>query len=92
MLIKARQEPRSAPGMDPGSARQILAAGGYGQLAVFDAFDGDQFIGDFLEAARGAAHPQHFQTGQVTKTPQGTSSFSKPSSMNVVFWMRASRA
>ncbi len=40
---------------------QILAGHGHGELAVLHAFGGNQFIGDFADYPRLAAHEQYFQ-------------------------------
>jgi hypothetical protein len=49
------------------SSRQIFSGGGHGELAVFDAFGGNQLVGNFFDKRCLAAHHQHFQAIMVVK-------------------------
>ena len=44
-----------------GLAREVFAAGGDGEFAVFDAFGGYQFVGDFLDRAGLSSDDEDFE-------------------------------
>src|ERR1039458_10582752 len=50
-----------------GSGGQVFAAGGDGELAVLDAFSGDEFVGNLLDGPGLAAHGQDFQAVVVVQ-------------------------
>ena len=51
----------------PGSTRKVLAGGGDGEFAVFNALGGDQFVGDLLDGFGLAAHDEDFQAIMVVE-------------------------
>ena len=46
---------------------QILSGRGDGELAVFDAFGGDEFVGQFLDGGGFAADSEHFKAVVVVE-------------------------
>ena len=50
-----------------GLAREVFAAGGDGELAVLDAFSGDELVGNLLDGPGLAAHGQDFQAVVVVQ-------------------------
>ena len=52
---------------DQASSRQILSCRGDGELAVFDAFGGDEFVRQLLDVRRLAADGQHFEAVVVVE-------------------------
>ena len=48
-------------------AGEIFASGGDSELAMFDAFGGDEFVGDLLHQRSLAAHDQHFEAVVVVE-------------------------
>ena len=46
---------------------QVFARGGHGEFAVFDALGGNEFIGNFADDRRLAAHEQNFQAVMVVE-------------------------
>ena len=53
--------PKGGEGGREGLAWEVFAGGGDGELAVFDAFGGDEFVGDLLHQSGLAADDEDFE-------------------------------